>query len=312
MKPIRLAFAVLGALCAAFNAPLAQAQPTQKLDAREGAAEALGDAVSQVVTKSPPTPGVDLGYWSRGDARWFLSTRSELGTPYAKPYFSFGYGQPHWLWVGADVNAIVTSEFMQGYFGLRAASPILDLAFGWRDTKSFTKPLLAPKERYHREDVLDAEGARARYWAWEAEAVAILPLPHAALVGDFVAVHTIDVPAGRMVYDESYRAVVNSATFGVVRAVAVARILRQDALKFGVLGELVFGTGRDKPVTRVGPVIALQITDHLEGLGGLSLATSSPDDLGLTLGAYGVCGLRYRWATDEADPKLPWSGQVIP
>jgi hypothetical protein len=214
--------------------------------------------------------------------------------------------------VGADVNAIVTSEFMQGYFGLRAASPILDLAFGWRDTKSFTKPLLAPKERYHREDVLDAEGARARYWAWEAEAVAILPLPHAALVGDFVAVHTIDVPAGRMVYDESYRAVVNSATFGVVRAVAVARILRQDALKFGVLGELVFGTGRDKPVTRVGPVIALQITDHLEGLGGLSLATSSPDDLGLTLGAYGVCGLRYRWATDEADPKLPWSGQVIP
>jgi hypothetical protein len=115
-----------------------------------------------------------------------------------------------------------------------------------------------------------------------------------------------------MVYDESYRAVVNSATFGVIRAVAVARILRQDALKFGVLGELVFGTGRDKPVTRVGPVIALQITDHLEGLGGLSLATSSPDDLGLTLGAYGVCGLRYRWATDEPDPKLPSSGQVRP
>lgn len=290
----------------------AHAQPTQKLDAQQGAEEVLKDAVSQVVTQSPPAPSPDFGYWSRGKARWFLSTRSELGTPYVKPYFSAGYGQPHWLWTGVDVNAIVTPEFMQGYFGLRAASPVLDLAFGWRDTKSFTKPFLQPRTSYDREDVLDARNDRARYWAWEAEAVAILPLPHAALVGDFVAVHTIDVPEGRLVYDESYRAVVRNSTFGVIRAVAVARVLTEDALKIGVLGELVFGTGRDKPVTRVGPVVALQITDHLEALGGVSLATSSPDELGLTLGAYGMCGLRYRWATDEPDPKLPWSGQVIP
>ncbi|MFZ5890006.1 MAG: hypothetical protein ACOY0T_02970 [Myxococcota bacterium] len=308
----RFAFASACALCLLLRAASARAQPTQKLDAQEGAAKALGEAVTQVVSKSPPTTPPDLGYWSRGRARWFLSTRSELGTPYVKPYFSAGYGQPHWFWAGVDVNAIVTSEFIQGYAGFRAASPILDLAFGWRNTKSFTKPLLTPQSSYDREDVLNAEGARARYWAWEAEAVAILPLPHAALVGDFVMVHTIDVPAGRVVYDESYRAVVTNSTFGVIRGVAVARILREDALKIGILGELVFATGREKPVTRFGPVIALQITDHLEGVGGLSLATSSPDDLGITLGAYGVCGLRYRWATGESDPKLPWSGTVIP
>jgi hypothetical protein len=311
MNPRRLVFAALPT-CVALLARVAHAQPTQKLDTQPGSAAAMTDAVSKVVSETPPVSTADHGYWSRGNSRWFLSTRSELGTPYAKPYFSVGYGLPHWFWAGADVNAIVTPEFLQGYFGLRAASPLLDLAFGFRDTSSFSKPLLDLKPSYNREDVLDARGARAHYWAWEAEAVAILPLPHAALVGDFVAVHTIDVPTGKLVYDESYRAVVASSTFGVIRAVAVARLFNQDALKVGVLGELVFGTGRDKPVTRVGPVIALQITDHLEGVGALSLATSSPDALGLTLGAYGVCGLRYRWATGESDPKLPWSGQVIP
>lgn len=311
MTSHRFSRCVLGVGLALLATP-ASAQPTQKLDTQPGSAEVLSDAVSQVVTKSPPAPAADLGYWSRGRARWFLSTRSELGTPYVKPYFSAGYGQPHWLWAGVDVNAIVTPEFLQGYFGVRAASPVLDLAFGWRNTKSFTKPLLEPKASYDREDVLDARNARARYWAWEAEAVAILPLPHAALVGDFVAVHLLDVPAGRLVYDESYRAVVKGATFGVIRAVAIARVLKEDALKVGLIGEVVFGTGRDKPVTRLGPVVALQVTDHLEALGGLTLATSTPDALGLSLGAYGVCGLRYRWATGEPAPKLPWSGDVIP
>ncbi len=34
----------------------------------------------------------DHGYWSTGEPRWFVSTRSEVGTPYIRPYFSGGYG----------------------------------------------------------------------------------------------------------------------------------------------------------------------------------------------------------------------------
>src|SRR3954470_12462665 len=77
------------------------------------------------------------GYWSNGTPRWFVSTKSDLGAPYVKPYFSFGYGLPHWIWAGVDVNAITTLEFTQAYAGLRASSPIVDLAFGVRDTASF-------------------------------------------------------------------------------------------------------------------------------------------------------------------------------
>jgi len=254
----------------------------------------------------------DNGYWSVGKARWFVSTKSDLGTPYLKPYFSFGYGLPHWLWAGVDVNAITTLEFAQAYTGIRASSPILDLAFGVRDTLSFGKPFLAPAATFGHDDVVTDRAPGARYWAWEAEAVAVAPLTYSALVFDFIAVRVLDMPGNAYLYDESYRAVVAKPLFAVLRVAAVVRMLHEDALKVGVLSESVFATGRGRGVVRVGPAAALTLTDHLDALGTLTLAVASPDTLGLALGAYGVAGLRYRWATGEPDPKLPWSGTLIP
>jgi hypothetical protein len=235
-----------------------------------------------------------------------------VGTPYLRPYFSAGYGLPHWIWAGVDLNAISTGEFFQSYAGLRAATPVFDLAFGVRDTWSYGKPLLAPAAHYSRADVLDAPGHPARYLAWEAEAVAIAPLPYSALVADLVIVRTLDVPAGFAVYDESYRAVVRDKLFLTLRTAAVARFLHEQCLKVGVLTEYVFDTGRSAGVVRVGPVLALQLTDHLELNAALSVAVSSPDRLGLALGAFGIAGLRYRWATGDRSPQLPWSGPLIP
>jgi hypothetical protein len=253
-----------------------------------------------------------LGYWSVGKPRWFLSTKSDLGTFYAKPYLSGGYGLPHWIWVGADVNAISTLEFGQVYGGIRASSPLLDLSFGYRDTFAYQKPFLLPRASFHDEDVLSGPGAKARYWAWEAEAVGIVPLPYSAVLVDYIVAKTLDVPGNRFIYDESYRAVMGKPLFQVLRFAAVARLLHESALKVGVLTEYLFDTGRPKPVVRVGPAAALQLTDHLEALCTLSLAVSSPDQLGLALGAYGLAGVRYRWATGEPDPKFPWQGPWIP
>ena len=219
---------------------------------------------------------------------------------------------PHFIWGGVDVNNITTGEFTQVYAGVRAATPVLDLAFGFRDTWSYAKPFLAPRESFARGDVLDAPGHAARYWAWEAEAVGILPLPHAALVADLIMIRTLDVPVGQWVYDESYRAVVAKPFFAVLRVAAVARLMREGALKVGPLAEYVFATGRQSPAFRIGPAVALQLTDHLELNGALTLVASSPDTLGLLLGSYGVLGLRYRWATGERDPRLPWNEEIIP
>src|SRR3954469_29490 len=157
------------------------------------------------------------GYWSVGEPRWFLSTKSDLGL-YAKPYFSAGYGLPHWIWAGIDMNAITTSEMGQIYAGVRAASPVFDLAFGFRNTYSYGKPFLAPRASFSSDQVSDAEGRNARYLAWEAEAVGFVPLPHAAIMLDFIAVGVLDAPRDRYLYEESYRAVIGDSNYVIWRA----------------------------------------------------------------------------------------------
>jgi len=289
---------------------------TRTFDPRRGALLiAIGAAtLCPTIANAEPTsePRPLHGYWSVGDPRWFISTKSDLGTPYAKPYVSFGYGMPHWIWTGVDVNAISTLEMIMGYAGVRASTPIIDLAFGVRDTLSFNKPFLPPAATFTRSDVFDRGGAKARYAAWEGEAVAIAPLPYSAVVFDFVMVRTIDVPAQTYVYDESYRAIVAKPLFAVLRVATIVRILREEALKTGILTEYVFSTGRDKDTIRVGPAAVLQLTDHLQAVGTLTGVVSGPDQLGFTLGAYGVAGLRYFWATGEPSPKAPWQGLLIP
>src|SRR4029077_17076899 len=101
-----------------------------------------------------------------------------------------------------DVNAITTLEFAQAYAGVRASSPLLDLAFGVRDTGSFGNPFLVPRTSFRREDVLNGNDAPARYWAWEAEVVAVLPLPHSAWLLDFIVVRTLDAAEGSSLYEE--------------------------------------------------------------------------------------------------------------
>jgi hypothetical protein len=252
------------------------------------------------------------GYFSVGTPRWFVSTRSDLGTPYVKPYFSAGYGLPHWIWAGVDVNAIVTTELAQVYTGVRASAPVLDVAFGVRDTWSYEKRFLAPRATYTKSALYDRSRPRSRYWAWELEVVGAVPLPYSAIVGNFVLVRTLDVPRGMVVYDESYRAIVADPMFAVFRVAAVARLLNENALKIGPLLEHVFETGRAGGVFRLGPAASLQLTDHLEAAAAVTLPLKSPDRLGLMLGTYGKACLRYRWATGESKPEWPWSGEFIP
>lgn len=277
----------------------AQAEPV------EGAR--AGEAPQDSAESSRP----ENGYWSVGEPRWFVSTKTDLGL-YFKPYFSAGYGMPHWLWAGIDVNAISTNEVGQVYAGVRLASPVFDVAFGMRDTYSYGKPFLEPRASYSLDQVSNAPGPNARYWAWEAEVVGFVPLPHSAIMLDFIAVGVLDAPQDRSMYEESYRLVIGDSSYMIWRAATVARLLREDALKVGLLYEWLVGTGRDQNLFRMGPAGSLQLTDHLEVVGALSVVVHSPDTLGLFLGSYGLAGLRYRWATGERAPELPWRGALIP
>jgi hypothetical protein len=252
------------------------------------------------------------GYWSEGDWRFFVASRNELGLPYMKPYFSAGYGLPHWIWAGVDLNAIITMEVLEIFGGLRLATPVFDVSFGVRPNWSFNKPFLPKQARYTSSDVWNAPGGLARYWAAELDALALVPLPYSALGVNFVMVHTWDTPPNSALYEESYRLITHTATFYMLRFVALARILNESSLRFGVLAEYGFGTGRGQGVWRAGPVVSAQLTDHLQFNAGVTLKIDSPDQLGLTLGAFGTAGFRYQWATGERRPELPWKGDLIP
>jgi hypothetical protein len=265
----------------------------------------------------PPAPRLEEprpanGYFSVGTPRWFVSARPELGIVYTKPYVSAGYGLPHWIWAGVDLNGIVTNEMVQAYAGVRAATPVLDVAFGARDTWSYTKRFPTPRSSFTKGALYDSSRPRSRYWAWELEVVGAVPLPHAAVAANFILVRTLDVPRGSYVYEESYRAIVAKPMFATLRILAVARLLREDSLKMGPLFEHVFETGRPGGVVRLGPAFSLQLTDHLEAFAALTFPLKSPDRLGLALGCYGLAGVRYRWATGESRPAWPWREQFIP
>jgi hypothetical protein len=122
----------------------------------------------------------------------------------------------------------------------------------------------------------------------------------------------LDVPTDRYVYDESYRVIVSEPLFCVLRLAAVTRALNQGALRLGWMVEHLFETDREEATWRSGPVASLQLTTHLEAVAGVTLNVSGPDQLGLALGAYGLAGLRYRWATGEPSPEPPWRGELIP
>jgi hypothetical protein len=252
------------------------------------------------------------GYWSEGTPRFFLATRTELGLPYAKPYFSVGYGLPHWIWAGIDVNAIITMEVIEVFGGLRLASPVFDVSYGIRDNWSFGKSFLPKVDTYNSSIVFNSPGPRVQYWASELDALALIPLPYSALGVNFVMVHVFDLPANSALYEESYRLVTHTKTFYMLRFVALARIMNESAVRFGVLTEYGFGTGRSEGVWRVGPIFSVQLTDHLQFNGGVTVKVASPDALGLTLGAFGTAGFRYTWATGERRPELPWKGELIP
>lgn len=254
----------------------------------------------------------ELGYWSEEKPRFFLSTQSEIGTLYAKPYVSAGYGIPHWLWTGVDVNAITTLGMQQVYGGVRAATPIFNLALAVRNTWSFDRPFLTPANKFKAADVDDAPGKAAEYLAFEGEAMGIVPLPYSAIVLNFVMVNIFNKPDGAYVFEESFRVVVKNPLFFALRVALLARFFGEQSFKVGVLSEYIFNTGRDHGVIRMGPIAVLQITDHLSAQAAISLTAWSPDDLGVVLGSFGLAGLRYQWATEERKPTLPWRGHLIP
>src|SRR5262245_34225324 len=87
----------------------ALAAPVRAQDATEGRPP------EQPSTEAPRAPS----YWARGEPRPFISGAVDLGFLFLRPRFHFGYGRPHFTWIGLEANPLVSSEGIGVYGGLR-------------------------------------------------------------------------------------------------------------------------------------------------------------------------------------------------
>jgi hypothetical protein len=243
-----------------------------------------------------------LSYWAEGPFRWFLSSRTEFGI-YAKAQVALGYGQPFWMWTGAETWAMTTTSFAAGYFGFRGTLPFLDLRLGARYTHSYFRSLLPPKDSYDDEDITTPHGPLANYLSLESELAGVLPLLGGFLFPVITFYAMPDVPDGKYLFDESLRGVMKPPFIWGNRIGYVHLFGKH--VKAGVLNELIVLPGRGAAIFRMGPAAAVSLTDHLDAQGTISFALSSPDSFNLFHGSFGQLGLIYRMATGDPAPRFP-------
>jgi hypothetical protein len=245
-----------------------------------------------------------LSYWEPGDARPFVSTRVDASVNFAKGLVAVGYGKPHWMWIGAEGFALSTTEFGGFYGGVRASTPILDIAYGVRDNFSYFHGYLDPADHHTSDEVRAQSTKHQRYLATELEISGLVPLLGGYALWALNADKILDGPANVHIYEESMRVVARTWLIGT-RLGYVYPIGPGGVIKAGVVGEYVILPERPGNVVRLGPAVVVTITEHLELLGILSVPVSSPDSLGVVVGSWGVGSLRYKWATGEKHPQFP-------
>lgn len=281
-------------------AGLASAHAQPRDDAHDGARlEARREPTAPPPQDAPSErpPGLD-GHWSHGEPRPFVSGRVDAGVPYVKPQVAVGYGKPHDTFVAVEAFGITTNTFGAGYVGARFELPFLWVTAGGRYTSSYVRSFLDPRASFTAADVEARNGKDARYWAFDVDVGGYLPAPRGAIIWNALATGVAGAP-GAFLFEESARAVIAAPWVFTGRLGYVALVGPKGVGKVGVLGELIHVPGRDAQIGRVGPIVSVKLTDHLDALAALTLVVSSPDRLGPTLGAWGVGGLRWSWATGD-------------
>jgi hypothetical protein len=234
--------------------------------------------------------------WQSEEYTPFIASASDLGIVYFRPHLTAGWGAPFWQFVGVDAYAISTNSFAAGYVGWRASLPWLDVQWGYRRTYAYNRQFLTPRDKYDDGDLdLPEDGERSSYEVIELEITPAVPLFGGAA---FAEIHPmwIFAPRDRHVYEEVLRAVADSYFAMRTRLGYVYSFGTDGNIKVGGMVEYVVLPQRPGNVTRVGPVALISVSKSLEILGTTTIPISSPDDLGIYQGSYGLLGIRYRFA----------------
>jgi hypothetical protein len=218
-----------------------------------------------------------------------------------------------------EATAITTPLSTIGALSAKAALPFAELSVGVRNGYSLRTSFLSQADR-HSDDELSLRGGHARFTSLDVDAAAVAPVLGGYLGGSVRATRSLDAPAGVDVFDDRLRAIVRppwaaalrggfvvtvGERFSPLLGAALTDFLRTHRLRGGVTAEVVLLPGRDRPVTRVGPVAAWALTEHTDLLAAALWAVDSPDALRWYHAAVGGLFVRYRFASGEPKATIP-------
>jgi hypothetical protein len=273
-----------------------------------------GEARGQVLdlpdaTTNPTAPPRDvdqkLPYWERGEVRPFVSAVFDVGGFFVRPEMQVGYGQPHFNWIGAEVFSKMTLGGVTLGAGVHGQLPNLDARVDVRSFRSASDRFLQRKDVYEESDPTILDQPRSAYQSIDADLAVSVRALGGSVSLEARALALFNVDEGYDVFDDVLRVVVRPPLVWETKLTYVAFAGWDDRLAVGLTTELIGAPARDNLVFRVGPVLSLSLTEHLQAIGGGAFAILYHDDLGLSGSDLGQIALRYRWASGEPYPAFP-------
>jgi hypothetical protein len=269
----------------------------------------VGDMAASQSNQPGSSSGVDvtakLPYWGVGTSRAFVASTFQAGIVYYRTNFAAGFGKPHWSWIGAEGDAVISPDGGSIYAGVRGTLPQFEVRVGARHTFTVDEYVLAPKESYTRIDAEYENTARSRYLALEAEMAGSISVPGGSVFGSTTLYTIVNAPEGYYLFEEVAKVIMAPPYLFRVRAGYVAQPTWEGTIKVGLAGEVLGDPGRGVFHVRLGPALSVALTHHLDVTGAIYVTVSSPDSIGLLGADLGTLALRYKWATGDKWPEFP-------
>lgn len=241
--------------------------------------------------------GPSLSTWADGQDRLFVASLVDVGFLFLRPRFHFGWGRPHYQWLGIEANPILSNSDLGAYAGIRGAVPYGDLRVGARWRHAFRRSFLDPQDSFDHLDVSTRAGPVSQYISFEAQLTVGVPVGPGSLLLEATGTLIHGVPEDKWVFEDTIRVV---AAPPLVWGVEVGYIFKAGPQERGRLGpvvELVSIPGRDAIIVRAGIVASMKLWKGLQLRGKFVPVLSSPDALGFSGGDSFLVGVRYQWAT---------------
>lgn len=247
----------------------------------------------------------EIAYWGVGKARPFAAAVFDVGGIFARTELDLGYGKPHRAWGGIESSAKLTIGGVSFYAGPRITLPHFSLRAGVRSYDSTDTHWLIPRYQYDRVH-LDLLGPpRSHYGSLDAEMAVGAPLFNGS-ASLLTSVHGIfGVDKGFFVYEDALHVIVDPPWVWRTRIAYLKNLGKLDNLALGGAVEVIDVPNRGAATVRLGPVVTVTLTHHLQATGAAMFVVAGRDELGLGGADLGQIGLRYRWATGDPWPEFP-------